>query len=47
LYNPAGISAGLPAQAIVSEMKTNPDFQGDFAGTKGEIAAARTAKILN
>ena len=29
------------AQAIVREMKQNPDFQKDFAGAKAEIAAAQ------
>jgi hypothetical protein len=29
------------AQAIVREMKANPDFQRDFAEAKAEIAAAQ------
>jgi hypothetical protein len=29
------------AQAIVCEMKANPDFQRDFAEAKAEVAAAQ------
>jgi acid phosphatase (class A) len=31
------------AQAIVREMKKNPDFQADFAGVKAELAATQQA----
>ena len=41
-HYPTDIYAGrVLAQAIVREMKTNPDFQKDFAGVKAEIAAAQ------
>jgi acid phosphatase (class A) len=44
-HYPTDIYAGrVLAQAIVREMKKNPDFQKDFAGAKAEIAAAQTPK---
>jgi acid phosphatase (class A) len=40
-HYPTDIFAGrVLAQAIVREMKNNPDFQKDFAASKSEIAAA-------
>jgi acid phosphatase (class A) len=43
-HYPTDIYAGrVLAQAIVRELKSDPDFQRDFAEVKGEIAAARTA----
>jgi len=40
-HYPTDIYAGrVFAQAIVREMKSNPDFQRDFAEVKGEISAA-------
>ena len=44
-HYPTDIYAGrVLAQAIVREMKKNPDFQKDFAGAKAEIAAAQAVK---
>ena len=41
-HYPTDIFAGrVLARAIVNEMKTNPDFQKDFAEAKAEIAAAQ------
>lgn len=41
-HYPTDIYAGrVLAQAIVREMKSNPDFQRDFADAKSEVAAAR------
>ena len=41
-HYPTDIYAGrVLAQAIVREMKSNPDFQRDFAEAKSEIAAAQ------
>jgi acid phosphatase (class A) len=41
-HYPTDIYAGrVLAQAIVREMKTNPDFQKDFAEAKAEVSAAQ------
>jgi acid phosphatase (class A) len=41
-HYPTDIYTGrVLAQAIVREMKSNPDFQRDFADAKSEVAAAR------
>ena len=41
-HYPSDIFAGrVLAQAIVREMKSNPDFQKDFAGAQAEIAGAQ------
>jgi acid phosphatase (class A) len=43
-HYPTDIYAGrVLAAAIVREMKTSPDFQKDFAGTRDEIAALQAA----
>ena len=47
-HYPTDIYAGrVLAQAIVKEMKKNPDFQKDFSGAKVEIAAALNGQKLN
>ena len=47
-HYPTDIYAGrVLAQAIVREMKTNPDFQKDFAAAKAEVAARQMAKNSN
>jgi acid phosphatase (class A) len=47
-HYPTDIYAGrVLAQAIVREMKNNPDFQKDFAEVKEEIAAADAVKNSN
>jgi acid phosphatase (class A) len=44
-HYPTDIYAGrVLAQAIVGEMKKNPDFQKDFSEAKAEIAAEQSAK---
>jgi len=44
-HYPTDIYAGrVLAQAIVGEMKKNPDFQKDFEEAKSEIAAAQAVK---
>jgi acid phosphatase (class A) len=44
-HYPTDIYAGrVLAQAIVGEMKKNPDFQKDFEEAQAEIAAAQAAK---
>jgi acid phosphatase (class A) len=41
-HYPTDIYAGrVLAQAIVREMKNDPDFQKDFAAAQAEIAAAK------
>lgn len=43
-HYPTDIYAGrVLAQAIVHEMKSNPDFQKDFAGAQAEVEALRAA----
>jgi acid phosphatase (class A) len=43
-HYPSDIYAGrVLAQAIVREMKKNPNFQHDFAQSKAELASALTA----
>lgn len=47
-HYPTDIYAGrVLAQAIVREMKKNPDFQRDFAAAQAEIAAAGVAGKAN
>jgi len=42
-HYPTDVYAGrVLAQAIVRQLKTNPDFQHDFAAAKAELAAAAT-----
>lgn len=45
LHYPADVHAGRAlAQAIVRELKANPDFQRDFAEAKAEVQAAQQAR---
>jgi acid phosphatase (class A) len=47
-HYPTDIYAGrVLAQAIVRQMKENPDFQRDFAAAQAEIAAAQMAVKSN
>lgn len=47
-HYPTDIYAGrVLAQAIVKQMRKNPDFQKDFGEAKAEIAASQTAKKVS
>jgi len=47
-HYPTDIYAGrVLAQAIVRQMKENPDYQRDFAAAQAEIAAAQVAEKAN